>query len=115
MTGTRRALVEAGLKVKGERTMRVIWQYYNSDGDRVLEWEGSFAGREVLVAPGERAPPGTATIRRVEYHDIHPVTDPEVRKTFKTLAEMKKWLVEYKASNGRPKAKRPPRPIRTTT
>jgi hypothetical protein len=80
---------------------RAIWQYYNANGDRVLEWEGSFAGREVLVASGERAPPGAANTRRVEYHDIHPVTDPEVRKTFKTLVEMKTWLVEYKETNAR--------------
>ena len=71
------------------------WVYYDGDGNRVREEDASFKGKEVQVDSGVPAPPNHASVSAVEYHDVHAISQPELRKTFKSLSNLKAWLKEH--------------------
>ena len=47
---------------------------------------------EVSVDGSAPAPPGHGAI---EYHDVHAIDQPELRKTFKSFSKMKAWFKEH--------------------
>jgi hypothetical protein len=77
------------------------WVYFNAAGKRVHEKEAVFKGKEVIVDSGVRALPGFASLARTEYHDVHAIGQPDLRKTFKSFAKMRAWFKKH----GRLKAK----------
>ena len=38
------------------------------------------------------APPGHGSLGAIEYHDVHAIDQPELRKTFKSFSKMKAWF-----------------------
>jgi hypothetical protein len=41
------------------------------------------------------APPGHRSLGAIEYHDVHAIDQPELRKTFKSFSKMKAWFKEH--------------------
>lgn len=80
------------------------WAYYDVDGDRVREEDAAFKGKEFRVDSGVPAPPNHASLAATEYHDVHPIDQPELRKTFKSFSKMKAWFKEH-AGNANGKGK----------
>jgi hypothetical protein len=76
------------------------WAYYDAKGNRVPEEEAVFKGKEVHVDSGVPAPPGLAG---TEYHDVHAIAQPDLRKTFKSFTKMKAWFKKH--GQVKPKAK----------
>ena len=68
------------------------WVYYDGDGNRVREEDASFKGKEVQVDSGVPAPPNHASLVSVEYHDVHAIGQPELRKTLKSLPILRRGL-----------------------
>ena len=68
------------------------WTYYDAAGKPVPEKAATFRCREVSVDGGAPAPPGHGAI---EYHDVHAIDQPELRKTFKSFSKMKAWFKEH--------------------
>ena len=67
---------------------------------RVREEDAAFKGREVQVDSGVPPPPNHASLPAVEYHDVHAISQPELRKTFRSFSKLKAWLKEH-ASNSK--------------
>jgi hypothetical protein len=78
------------------------WVYYDGNGNRVREEDAAFKGKEVRVDSGAPAPPNHASLAAVEYHDVHAIGQPELRKTFKSFSKLKAWLKERAPKSGRP-------------
>ena len=76
------------------------WVYYDGNGNRVREKDAAFKGKEVRVDSGGLALPNHASLAAVEYHDVHAIGQPELRKTFKSFSKLQTWLKE-RASNSK--------------
>lgn len=74
-----------------------FWVYYNDNGLRVRQQDASFAAQEVSVVAGVPAAPRSGSMTTLEYHDVHHVLQPDIRKDFASVAEMKAWLAERSA------------------
>ena len=70
----------------------MAWVYYSAAGKRVPEKAATFKCREVHVDTGVLAPGGRANLLGTEYHDVHSIDQPELRKTFKSFAKMRAWF-----------------------
>ena len=68
------------------------WTYYDAAGKPVPEKAATFRCREVSVDGSAPAPHGHGA---VEYHDVHAIDQPELRKTFKSFSRMKAWFKEH--------------------
>ena len=71
------------------------WVYYDAEGKRVQEEEALFKGKEVSVDSGVPATLGFGSPASTRYHDVHPVGQPELRKTFKSFTEMQMWYNDH--------------------
>ena len=71
------------------------WVYFNAAGKRVQEKEAVFKCKEVSVDTGVSAPPGFGSSAGTEYHDVHSIDRPDLRKTFKSFAKMQAWFKEH--------------------
>lgn len=71
------------------------YAYYDDDGNRVREKDAAFKGKEVRVDSGAPAPPNHASLAALEYHDVQPIDQPELPKTFKSFSKMKVWFKEH--------------------
>jgi hypothetical protein len=71
------------------------WVYYDAKGNHVQEQEAVFKGKEMNVDSGVPASPGFGSPASTEYHDVHAVGQPELRKTFKSFAEMQTWFNDH--------------------
>jgi hypothetical protein len=71
------------------------WTYYDAAGKPVPENAATFRCREVSVDSVEPTPPGHGSLGAIEYHDVHAIDQPELRKTFKSLSKMKAWFKEH--------------------
>ena len=71
------------------------WTYYDAAGKPVTEKEATFRCREVSVDGSALAPPGNGSLGAIEYHDVHAIDQPELRKTFKSFSKMKAWFKEH--------------------
>ena len=78
------------------------WVYYDAKGKRVPEKDAVFKGKEMNVDSGVPAShsgvpasPGFGSPASTEYHDVHPVGQPELRKTFKSFIEMQTWFNDH--------------------
>jgi len=52
--------------------------------------------RRLQCAP---APPGHRSLSAIEYHDVHAIDQPELRKTFKSFSKMKAWFKVHASKN----------------
>src|SRR5712664_56253 len=57
------------------------WTYYDAAGKPVPEKAATFRCREVSVGGSAPAPPGHGSLGAIEYHDVHAIDQPELRKT----------------------------------
>jgi len=71
------------------------WTYYDAAGKPVPEKAATFRCREVSVDDSALAPPGHGRLGAIEYHDVHAIDQPELRKTFKSFSKMKAWFKEH--------------------
>ena len=71
------------------------WIYYDAAGKSVPEKAATFRCREVSVDGSAPAPPGHRILGAIEYHDVHAIDQPELRKTFKSFSKMKAWFKEH--------------------
>jgi hypothetical protein len=71
------------------------WVYYDAKGKRVAEKDALFKGKEMNVDSRGPASPGFGSPASTEYHDVHPVGQPELRKTFKSFIEMQTWFNDH--------------------
>ena len=71
------------------------WVYYDAKGKCVPEKNAVFKGKEMNVDSGVPASPGFGSPASTEYHDVHPVGQPELRKTFKSFIEMQTWFNDH--------------------
>ena len=71
------------------------WTYYDAAGKPVPEKAATFRCREVSVDGSAPAPPGHGSLGAIEYHDVHAIDQPELRKTFKSFGKMKAWFKEH--------------------
>jgi hypothetical protein len=71
------------------------WVYYDAKGKRVPEKDAVFKGKEMNVDSGVPASPGFGSPASTEYHDVHPVGQTELRKTFKSFIEMQTWFNDH--------------------
>jgi hypothetical protein len=89
------------------------WVYFNTIGLRVRQQDATFAALEVPVDAGLPVPLGIGSWAAREYHDAHHVSEPDNRRTFVSIAEMKAWFEERSSAADQqgnvPKAKAKPR------
>jgi hypothetical protein len=71
------------------------WTYYDARGETVPEKAATFRCREVSVDDSALALPGHGRLGAIEYHDVHAIDQPELRKTFKSFSKMKAWFKEH--------------------
>ena len=71
------------------------WTYYDAAGKPVPEKADTFRCREASVDGSAPAPPGHRSLGAIEYHDVHAIDQPELRKTFKSSSKMKAWFKEH--------------------
>ena len=71
------------------------WTYYDAAGKPVPEKAATFRCREVSVDDSAPASPGHRSPDAIEYHDVHAIDQPELRKTFKSLSKMKAWFKQH--------------------
>jgi hypothetical protein len=64
------------------------WTYYDAAGKPVPEKAATFRCREVSVDGSAPALPSHGSLGASEYHDVHAIDQPELRK-------MKAWLKEH--------------------
>jgi hypothetical protein len=76
----------------GEKEKSMPWTYYDAAGKPVPETAATFRCREVSVDGSAPAPPGHGSLGAIEYHDVHAIDQPELRKTFKSFSKMKAWF-----------------------
>jgi hypothetical protein len=79
----------------GTRRSQCKWVYYDAKGKRVPEKDAVFKGKEMNVDSGVPASPGFGSPASTEYHDVHPVGQTELRKTFKSFIEMQTWFNDH--------------------
>ena len=68
------------------------WTYYDAAGKPMPEKEATFRCREVSV---DDSALGHGSLGAIEYHDVHAIDQPELRKTFKSFSKMKAWFKEH--------------------
>jgi hypothetical protein len=83
----------AGAAGRKERSMP--WTYYDAAGKPVPEKAATFRCREVSVDGSAPAPPSHGSLGAIEYHDVHAIDQPGLRKTFKSFSKMKAWFKEH--------------------
>ena len=71
------------------------WTYYDAAGKPVPEKTATFRCREVSVDGSAPSPLGHGSLGAIEYHDVHAIDQPELRKTFKSFSKMKAWFKEH--------------------
>ena len=81
------------------------WSYYDDAGEPAREKNATFKAKAVAVDLGTAAPSSATSLARYEYHDVHHVDQPELRKTFKSFATMTKWFAEYAQLKAKGKAR----------
>jgi hypothetical protein len=81
--------------VAGRKERSMPWSYYDAAGKPVPEKAATFRCREVSVDGSAPAPPGHRSLGAIEYHDVHAIDQPELRKTFKSFSKMKAWFKQH--------------------
>ncbi len=71
------------------------WAYYDSKGDRVPEEAAEFRCKEARVDAAIAHSARPAALAATEYHDVHSIDRPDLRKTFKSLGQMQAWFREH--------------------
>jgi hypothetical protein len=71
------------------------WTYYDAAGKPVPEKADTFRCREVNVEGSAPAPSIHGSLGAIQYHDVHAIDQPELRKTFKSFSKMKAWFKEH--------------------
>lgn len=80
------------------------WTYYNIDGVRVPSEDAVFKGKEVRVASDAAGSLVVGGLGAYEYHDVHRIDEPSLRKTFQSFATMTAWFKE-RADKAKAKAR----------
>ena len=75
------------------------WANYDIDGKRVRSdsTRAVFRAKEISVDSGVPATLGHASLTSVEYRDVHAIDQPDLRKTFKSFPQMRRWFTEHAA------------------
>ena len=77
------------------------WSYYDDTGKPAREKNATFKAKAVAVDLGAPTLSSATSLASYEYHDVHHVDQPELRKTFKSFATMKKWFAENAQLKGK--------------
>ena len=81
------------------------WSYYDDAGKPARQKNATFKAKAVAVDLGTPTLSSATSLARYEYHDVHHVDQPELRKTFKSFATMKKWFAEHAQLKAKGKAR----------